>query len=309
MNKIKLRHILRDSKFHILAICTVICAQFVQSFAMGGTALVYCVLAVWMVADYRLVLMVSAAKTALLAFLLPAIAVSAINLLMPWNNLPAGALRLMVVVIIVSVLFDLIGETKAKRLGLVMAVVIEILVPVKNQPGVFAALVLDSIVGISVALSTGFVYYNLTEYSAYLKYKKKIFNEPRLCELIGSQLEKFFAGTTVDWQLLRLEIGEFKDNRFFYNRAKAGNADNSKLFYDLVLEIYCLLTLLNEFCSFDSESINEAQAVFVNVRLCEPLAYGKEFYCENISARALLFNYQLLRDLIARRVNSYKIEL
>jgi len=309
MNKIKLQHIVRDSKFHILAISTLLCAQFVQSFALGGTALLYCVLAVWMVADYRLVLMWSAAKTALLAFLLPAVAVSGINLLIPWNNLPAGAIRLMVVVVIVAVLFDLIGETKAKRLGLVMAVVIEILVPIKNQPGVFTLLVLDSIIGISVALGTGFVYYNLIEYSAYLKYKKKVFNEPRLCELIGSQLEKFFASEAVDWPLLQLEIGEFKDNRFFYNRAKAGNADKSKLFYDLVLEIYCIMTLLKEFRFFDSESINEAQAVFANSRLSEPVTDGKEFYCENISARSLLFNYQLLRDIIAQRVNSYKIEL
>ena len=309
MNKIKISHILRDSKFHILAIGTLICAQLTQSFALGGTAVLYSVLAVWMVADYRLVLMRSAAKTALLAFLLPAIAVSAINYVIPWSNAPAATLRLMVVVIIVALAFDLLGETKARRLGLIMAVVIELLVPAKDQPGVFALIVLDSAIGIGVALVTGYVYYNLTEYTSYLKFKKKIFNEPRLCELIGSQMERFFEGLPLDWPLLRLEISEFKDNRFFYNRATPDNADKSKLFYDLVLEVYCLLILLKEFRSFDGESISEVQAVFTNVRLSEPLADGKEFYCENISARALLFNYQLLCDIIARRVNSYKIEL
>ncbi|MFA6076164.1 MAG: hypothetical protein WCV63_09565 [Negativicutes bacterium] len=309
MNKIKISHILRDSKFHILAISTLLCVQITTSFSMGGTAVLYCVLAVWMVADYRLVLMLDMAKTAILAFLLPAIAVSAINLVMPWNNIPAGAARLMVVVVIVALVFDLLGEAKAKRLGLIMAVVIEILVPTKDQPGVFALLVLDSIIGVGVALATGFVYYNLTEYSAYLKHKKKIFNELRLCELLGNQLERFFAGADIDWPVLRLEINEFKDNRFFYNRAKPGDADQVKLFYDLVLEIYCLLTMLRGFQVFDAESINEAQAVFPNSRLSQPTDSGKEFYCENIGARSALFNYQLLQDIIAQRVNSYKIEL
>ena len=309
MNKIKLRHILRDSKFHILAISTLICAQLSQSFALSGTALLYSVLAVWMVVDYRLVLMRSAAKTALLAFLLPALAVSAINYIIPWNNTPVGTMRLMVVVIIVALAFDLLGETKARRMGLIMGVVIELLVPTKDQPGVFALIVLDSAIGIGVALTTGYIYYNLTEYTAYLKYKKKIFNEQRLCELIGSQLERFFSGQPLDWPLLRLEISEFKDNRFFYNRATPGNADKSKLFYDLVLEAYCILTFLRDFRLFDSESISEARAVFTTSQLSEPLAREEEFYCENISARAALFNYQLLQDIIAQRVNSYKIEL
>ncbi|MEI6285527.1 MAG: hypothetical protein WCP79_03400 [Bacillota bacterium] len=309
MNKIKLRHILRDSKFHILAISTLICAQLTQSLALGGTALLYSVLAVWMVVDYRLVLMRSAAKTALLAFLLPAMATSAINCIIPWNNAPAGTMRLMLVVIIVALAFDLLGEIKARRMGLIMAVVIELLVPAKDQLGVFALIVLDSVIGIGVALATGYVYYNLTEYTAYLKYKKKIFNEQRLCELIGSQLERFFSSQPLDWPLLRLEISEFKDNRFFYNRATPGNADNSKLFYDLVLEVYCILTFLRDFKSFDSESISEALEVFSTSRLCEPVVSQGEFYCENISARSALFNYQLLQDIVARRVNSYRIEL
>lgn len=308
MNRVKLRHILLDSKVHILAISTLICAQIASSYSLEGTALLYAVLAVWMVADYRLVLMVGTAKTALLAFALPAVAVSAVTLVLPWNNLLAGASRLMLVIILVAVAFDLLNETSAKRLGLVMAVVIEILVPVKDQPLVFVSLVLDSAAGVAVALLVGLVYYNLTEYSAYLKHKKKIFNEPRLCALIGGQLQQFFAARQLDWPLLRTEIKEFKDNRFFYNRDKSGTADQVKLFYDLVLEVYCLLTMLKDFQAFDARSIAAAQAAFPDTGFVEAVEASEQFYCENIGARAMLSNYQLLQDIISQRANIYRFE-
>lgn len=308
MHRVKVMHLLEDSKIHILAISTLLCVKVFSFLAIGGSALLYSLLPMWMIVDYKVSLMLRTSKTVLLSFVIPALVVCAVKWFIIGDALFISAIRLMLVTLLVMLVYDLLRLRSAKTLGLVMAVVIEILVPLKEQYSVFVAIIASCVIGIVVTLFVAFVYYTFVDYSAYLKYKKKEYNEEAICAMFEMQLKQFFLGKAVDWELLRVEILEFKDNRFFYNKSQE-EGNKTELFYDLVIELYCILRMLKNFSSFDNDTLIEAKKIFGDVIDIEPVTDSGVYYCENISTRSMLLNLKILQDIIAKRVNTYTFKM